>query len=460
MRLSEWRATRATQGRDDAEGAGRHRADPGGAWRGHDPIVLDRVGRRPGRPLRVLVPTDAGLLQVLVRVNVPGEGPRASAKVIRWSRLQLGELGARDGERPPTPGLPGREPRPARHRRRGRRHARRSPSRSSPGSTGGRSRRARSTRGRSAKAGPARSGWRHQRGGDKTGRGQARCRQAGRRDPPRKPATGRRRRPVERLKPDRWPRPTSGSRPLHPSRRTIRYWASRLVAGAVTRAWLRIECEGFERLPGGPAIYCFNHLSWSDPFVLMATLPMRPRLSFFGPKEEDMGVGGRNRLMHWTGATIPYKPGKNDLLEATRKVGAVIAAGGIVAIAGEGRIGARRVGRAPAQRRTRLFRPAVARAARPDRHQRHELAAVRRSRPGPGRRADRRVRAARPSRRRHAMTAAAPGLARRRSSPMRRNPLAPAVPGRGSPSGSTNGRKAPAKRRWPPSWRAASMPSH
>jgi 1-acyl-sn-glycerol-3-phosphate acyltransferase len=129
-------------------------------------------------------------------------------------------------------------------------------------------------------------------------------------------------------------------RPLHPWRRTIRYWLARLVAGAVTRAWLRIECRGFERLPSGPAIYCFNHLSWSDPFVLMATLPMRPRLSFFGPKEEDMGIGGRNRLMAWTGTTIPYKPGKNDLLEATRKVSAVIGAGGTVAIAGEGRIGA------------------------------------------------------------------------------------------------------------------------
>jgi 1-acyl-sn-glycerol-3-phosphate acyltransferase len=120
----------------------------------------------------------------------------------------------------------------------------------------------------------------------------------------------------------------------------VRYWLSRLLTTAVTRAWLRIDRQGLERLPDGPAIYCFNHLSWSDPFVLMATLPMRPRLSFFGPKEEDMGVGGRNRLMSWTGATIPYKPGKNDLLEATRKVGAVIDAGGIVAIAGEGRIGA------------------------------------------------------------------------------------------------------------------------
>ncbi|MGZ9159953.1 MAG: lysophospholipid acyltransferase family protein [Candidatus Limnocylindrales bacterium] len=109
---------------------------------------------------------------------------------------------------------------------------------------------------------------------------------------------------------------------------------------ALTRAWLRIQVEGRDRLPDAPAIYAFNHLSWSDPFVLMATLPFRPRLSFFGPKEEDMGSGGRNRLMHWTGTTIPYKPGKNDLLDATRRVGKVVTAGGVVAIAGEGRIGA------------------------------------------------------------------------------------------------------------------------
>jgi 1-acyl-sn-glycerol-3-phosphate acyltransferase len=129
-------------------------------------------------------------------------------------------------------------------------------------------------------------------------------------------------------------------RPIHPIRRTIRYWLSRLVASVIARAWLRIRVEGLELLPGTPAIYAFNHLSWADPFVLMATLPFRPRVSFFGPKEEDMRVGGRNRLMQWTGATIPYKPGKNDLLEATRRVAAVIDAGGVVGIAGEGRIGA------------------------------------------------------------------------------------------------------------------------
>jgi 1-acyl-sn-glycerol-3-phosphate acyltransferase len=85
-------------------------------------------------------------------------------------------------------------------------------------------------------------------------------------------------------------------------------------------------------------VYCFNHLNWADPFVLMAVLPFRPRLYFFGPQEEDMTKGGRNRLMAWTGAAVPYKPGKNDLLGATRRVRAVFEAGGVLAIAGEGRI--------------------------------------------------------------------------------------------------------------------------
>lgn len=126
--------------------------------------------------------------------------------------------------------------------------------------------------------------------------------------------------------------------PIHPIRRAIRYWLSRGAAWIVVRAYLRPRLEGRQRLPAGPAIYCFNHMNWSDPFVLMAILPFRPRLYFFGPKEEDMGVGGRNRLMSWTRTTVPYRPGKNDLRDATRRVSAVIASGGVLAIAGEGRI--------------------------------------------------------------------------------------------------------------------------
>ena len=91
---------------------------------------------------------------------------------------------------------------------------------------------------------------------------------------------------------DRLPGPA-----VSPLRRTIRYWIARLVASIVARGYLRVRLVGRERLPPGPAIYCFNHMSWADPFALMAVLPLRPRLWFFGPKEEDMGVGGRNRVM-------------------------------------------------------------------------------------------------------------------------------------------------------------------
>jgi len=113
---------------------------------------------------------------------------------------------------------------------------------------------------------------------------------------------------------------------------------SRIAVLVIVRLYLRIRVVDRRRLPPGPAIYCFNHLGWVDPFVLMAVLPFRPRLFFFGPKEEDMGRGGRNRIMAWTGTPIPYRPGKDDLLGATRRVGAVIADGGVIAIAGEGRI--------------------------------------------------------------------------------------------------------------------------
>ena len=136
-------------------------------------------------------------------------------------------------------------------------------------------------------------------------------------------------------------RPELPGADVHPVRRTIRYWLVRSVTWVVMRALFRIEFAGRQHLPKGPAVYCFNHMNWIDPFILMAVLPIQPRLYFFGPKEEEMSVGGRNRLMTWSGATIPYKPGKNDLLDATRRTSVVFKAGGVVAIAGEGRIHAR-----------------------------------------------------------------------------------------------------------------------
>ncbi len=120
--------------------------------------------------------------------------------------------------------------------------------------------------------------------------------------------------------------------------RTLRYYSSRLVVGVAMRAFFRLRVVGMDRLPKGPVLLCFNHLSWMDPFLLFATLPLRPRLYLFGPREVDLRSGLRNRLMYWTATPVPFKPDRSDLRETTRRVEAVFQSGGVLAIAGEGRI--------------------------------------------------------------------------------------------------------------------------
>ena len=92
MRLSGWRARAPSQ---DAVGPKVFAVVDGalsalGAE--PDPECWIAWGDDPGARYLVLAPTAAGLVQVNVRVNAPGEGPRAGGKVIRWNRVQLGEL--------------------------------------------------------------------------------------------------------------------------------------------------------------------------------------------------------------------------------------------------------------------------------------------------------------------------------------------------------------------------------
>ncbi len=128
----------------------------------------------------------------------------------------------------------------------------------------------------------------------------------------------------------------------HPSRRIRLLHA---LCRAFVGAYLRPRYEGRDRLPAGGAILTFNHLSWTDPFVVFASLPAEPRLYLFGPKEADMSVGLRNRLIAATRVALPFRPDRRDLVGIVRRVEAVMAAGGRLAIAAEGRIhvGERRV---------------------------------------------------------------------------------------------------------------------
>lgn len=125
---------------------------------------------------------------------------------------------------------------------------------------------------------------------------------------------------------------------LSARQRSIRHRMGRLIATVTMRTWFRIEVIGLERVAPGPVVFCFNHLSWTDPLVLMAAFPREPRLFFYGPKEADLRKGGRNRFMWWFGVCVPFSPLKDDLLTSVRWVQAVFDTGGALAISGEGTI--------------------------------------------------------------------------------------------------------------------------
>ncbi|MBI3749050.1 MAG: hypothetical protein HY262_09445 [Chloroflexi bacterium] len=57
-----------------------------------DPECWVAWGDDPGARYAILALTPAGLAVVNVRVNMPGEGPRAAGKIVRWHRVSVGEL--------------------------------------------------------------------------------------------------------------------------------------------------------------------------------------------------------------------------------------------------------------------------------------------------------------------------------------------------------------------------------
>jgi hypothetical protein len=93
MRLSEWRTKPPTKDAGGPKIAGV--VDPVlmALGAGPDPHCWIAWGDEPSTKFTIFVPTEPGLIACFVRVNVPGDGPRASTKLIRWNRVSIGELG-------------------------------------------------------------------------------------------------------------------------------------------------------------------------------------------------------------------------------------------------------------------------------------------------------------------------------------------------------------------------------
>lgn len=112
----------------------------------------------------------------------------------------------------------------------------------------------------------------------------------------------------------------------------------RLVSGA----YLRVRVEGGHLLPSGARsgyLVCFNHPSWTDPLVLLGWWPGDSgRFWIFGPRERDMRVGARNALIRWSERGVPFQPAGADIGPVTRRTLSILRSGGVLAVAGEGRL--------------------------------------------------------------------------------------------------------------------------
>lgn len=113
------------------------------------------------------------------------------------------------------------------------------------------------------------------------------------------------------------------------------------VVRLLVRGLFSIRASGLERWPAAPFCLVANHHNGWDPLLIMAVSPAEPRISWFGPKEADFSRGFKNRLMAFFGGVIPYNPEKTTLTSAVRAVRRVFAAGGVLGIFAEGRVGFR-----------------------------------------------------------------------------------------------------------------------
>lgn len=92
MRLSAWQARASHPGSTADKVLATVRDALALLGAEQDPECWILWGDDPAVRWAILAVSEAGLVQINVRVNVPGEGPRSAGKLIRWNRVQVGDL--------------------------------------------------------------------------------------------------------------------------------------------------------------------------------------------------------------------------------------------------------------------------------------------------------------------------------------------------------------------------------
>jgi hypothetical protein len=97
MRLSEWATSAPSRDAVSARVLDVVRPVLTALGAEADPPSWVLWGEDPAVRYLVMAISPIGLVMCHVRLNVPGEGPRASGKLVRWSRVQIGELDVEAG---------------------------------------------------------------------------------------------------------------------------------------------------------------------------------------------------------------------------------------------------------------------------------------------------------------------------------------------------------------------------
>jgi 1-acyl-sn-glycerol-3-phosphate acyltransferase len=120
-------------------------------------------------------------------------------------------------------------------------------------------------------------------------------------------------------------------------RAPVRFLAARALLRVILGALFRVRVEGRGPLPPGPHLLACNHLSWVDPFLLLAWLPASPRIHFLGRRAAIHNRAFKRLVLAWMGGVIPVESG--DLPHLVDAVGGALRRGGVVAVFPEGRTG-------------------------------------------------------------------------------------------------------------------------
>lgn len=123
-------------------------------------------------------------------------------------------------------------------------------------------------------------------------------------------------------------------------RATLAYRLLRLLLVPLVRLLFRWQIDGRENIPRDSSyIVIANHLNWLDPFALLLTCPVEPRVHFLGNPEGLVTHAIQWRLVRAVGGYIAVDPHQHGDRTLYHYVNVCLQKGGAVALFPEGHYG-------------------------------------------------------------------------------------------------------------------------